>query len=605
MSRWFTPLFVLAFACSFHTPSYAATVTVESHADGHRLLVDGEPYVIKGGGGDSSKPALVAAGGNTTRTWGAGDDLMPKLEEAQQLGLKVLVGIWLGHERHGFNYDDPAQVQKQFEEAKAAVLQHKDHPAVLAWGVGNEMEGYEDGGNPKIWKAVDDIAKMIKDLDPNHPTFTVTAEIGGERVRAMHELTPHIDMVGINTYGGVHSIPERYRAAGGTKPYLVTEFGPPGTWEQSNNDWGVPLEKTSTEKADIYKSAYDALHADPLCVGSVAFTWGFKQEATATWFGMFLPDGSKLGAVDAMTEAWTGKPPADLSPVIDSLEIVGNNSVPPQGKITARLKAHDPEGRTLDVDWILKKEDKDTITGGDFRPAMPSFPAAIVSSSAERVELQMPRKPGEYRLFAFVRDGRGGAATANAPLRVTGASSDDYFGADVQLPLVVYGDNMPGGAPYTPSGYMGDAQAITIDEASTDRPHAGATCLKATFANPGGWGGVVWQSPANDWGEKPGGFDLSGATRLSFWARGSTGGEKVKIGFGILGRDAKFYDTAKSEREFTLTRQWKQFSFDLAGKDLACIKSGFYWVVAGQGKPLTFYFDDIVFETVGSADEPG
>ena len=32
-----------------------------------------------------------------------------------------------------------AMVKKQFEEAKAAVLKYKDHPALLMWGVGNEM----------------------------------------------------------------------------------------------------------------------------------------------------------------------------------------------------------------------------------------------------------------------------------------------------------------------------------------------------------------------------------------------------------------------------------------------------------------------------------
>jgi len=586
---------LLTLALTLPAATRAATVTLETKDGGAQLLVDGEPYVIKGGGGDSSKPELAKAGGNTTRTWGAGEGTQEKLDEAETLGLKVMVGLWLGHERHGFDYNDPAQVQQQFDEAKAAVMQFKDHPALLAWGVGNEMEGYEDGGNPKIWKAVDDIAKMIKALDPNHPTLTVTAEIGGERVRAMHELTPHIDIVGINTYGGVHSIPERYREAGGTKPYVVTEFGPPGTWEQPNNDWGVPLEKTSTEKAGIYKSAYEALAADPLCLGSVAFTWGFKQEATATWFGMFLPDGSKLGAVDAMTEVWTGKPPADLAPVVTRLQVTGDNIVLPGGKVTATLVAHDPENAPIDVEWVLKKEDADTVTGGDYRPDMPSYPASIVSASDAGVELKMPKKPGNYRLFAFVRDGSGGAATANVPLQVGGDSKSEYVGMEVSLPFTVYADGM-NGSPYVPSGYMGQTTAISMDEASTDRPRSGATCIKATYSNPGGWGGVTWQSPVNDWGDKPGGFELTGASKLSFWARGAAGGEKVKIGFGILGRDAKFYDTAKAEKEFTLTTDWQSFSFDLTDKNMSCIKTGFYWVVAGQGKPMTFYFDDIVYE---------
>ena len=77
------------------------------------------------------------------------------------------------------------------------------------WGIGNEMEGYKNGDNQAIWKAVNDIAAMAKQIDPNHPTMTVVAEIGGARVKCIHELCPAIDIVGINSYGGCASIPKR------------------------------------------------------------------------------------------------------------------------------------------------------------------------------------------------------------------------------------------------------------------------------------------------------------------------------------------------------------------------------------------------------------
>ena len=34
-------------------------------------------------------------------------------DEAYELGLTVSVGIWLGHERHGFDYDDADAVRRQ------------------------------------------------------------------------------------------------------------------------------------------------------------------------------------------------------------------------------------------------------------------------------------------------------------------------------------------------------------------------------------------------------------------------------------------------------------------------------------------------------------
>ena len=86
----------------------------------------------------------------------------------------------LGHERHGFDYNNADQVAKQIEEATKAIKQFKDHPAVLAWGIGNEMEGYEQGDNAAIWLCIQRIAKIAKELDPHHPPMTVIAEVGGD-----------------------------------------------------------------------------------------------------------------------------------------------------------------------------------------------------------------------------------------------------------------------------------------------------------------------------------------------------------------------------------------------------------------------------------------
>lgn len=83
------------------------------------------------------------------------------------------------------------------------------------------------------------------------------------------------------------------------------------------------------------------------------------------------------------------------------------------------------------------------------------------------------------------------------------------------------------------------------------RPHSGETCIRVDYKDPQGWAGVVWQSPAGDWGDKPGGWNLSGAERLSFWARGARGGEIVKFEFGLLGKDKRFSDSASGKSEQT------------------------------------------------------
>jgi len=70
---------------------------------------------------------------------------------------------------------------------------------------------------------------------------------------------------------------------------------------------------------------------------------------------------------------------------------------------------------------------------------------------------------------------------------------------------------------------MGNTDKLKIDEASTENPKVGNECTKVPFSAESGWAGIVWQHPAGDWGDAPGGFDLTGATTLNFWIRGKLG----------------------------------------------------------------------------------
>ena len=98
------------------------------------------------------------------------------LDRALKNGLYVTMGLEMARERHGFNYDDPAAVAAQLAEVKAEVLKYKDHPALLLWGIGNELN--LNAKNPKVWDAVNEISKMIHQVDTNHPTMTMLAGIG-------------------------------------------------------------------------------------------------------------------------------------------------------------------------------------------------------------------------------------------------------------------------------------------------------------------------------------------------------------------------------------------------------------------------------------------
>ena len=398
----------------------AAPVEVRVRKEGGRwqLVRDGQPYFIKGAGGNGSLEMLARCGGNSVRTWGA-EELPVKLDRARALGLTVTAGIWLGQVRQGFDWADTVSLARERKRVRAAVEKHKDHPALLMWALGNEVEDPE-GKNRSVWSGINDLARMVKNLDPRHPTMAVVAEIGGEKVRNFHALCPDVDILGINVYGGAPTLGERYQKLGGTKPYIVTEFGPAGIWESQKDAVGAYPEPTSTAKAELYRRAYErAVLAQPgNCLGSYAFMWGQKQEVTATWFSMFLPDGARLGAVDTLTELWTGKRPANGVPMLHSLVMEARASSAGGATVHVALKVSDPENDPLKVSWLLQREAESFGTGGDAEKVPAAFPRAILKNDATGAEVRLPEQPGLYRLFVFAHDDHGGAATANVPLRV-------------------------------------------------------------------------------------------------------------------------------------------------------------------------------------------
>ena len=172
--------------------------------------------------------------------------------------------------------------------------------------------------------------------------------------------------------------------------------------------------------------------------------------------------------------------------------------------------------------------------------------------------------------------------------------------------FVVYIDKGNRENHYIPSGWMGDYGDIKMNEQSTENPHTGSTAIQFIYtakkSQGKGWAGVYWQNPPQNWGAKKGGFDLTGMTKLTFWARGAKGGEIIqKFKVGGIGIEPKETYPDSADVEFgpvELTDTWKQYTINLAGKDLSYISGGFAWVTNVDLNPdgATFYLDDIKFE---------
>ena len=169
-------------------------------------------------------------------------------------------------------------------------------------------------------------------------------------------------------------------------------------------------------------------------------------------------------------------------------------------------------------------------------------------------------------------------------------------------PFAVYVENASKENHYAPSGWMGDYGDIKINQASTEKPRSGNYCIKITYSakmtQGAGWAGIYWQQPANNWGEKKGGYDLTGATKLTFWARGANGGEKIAE-FKMGGITGEFPDSdSMSVGPVELSKEWQKYTIDLKDKDLSHVIGGFCWAASKDDNPNGFviYLDDVIYE---------
>jgi hypothetical protein len=406
-------------ACRKSEPAaFVDAIPVEIRAEG--LFRGGKPYFVKGGGGSGCLDELAARGANSIRTWDT-NGLDQTLDRAEKLGLTVSAGIWLEPESKWFSYANPEHCAKQTARVREQVMLHRGHPALLAWGLGNEVEG--DGTNVAFWQQIDKLALLVRELDPAHPTFTAVAGMNPTKAAGMNAHAPNLGYVGINTYGAVFSLRRQLEEMGWKRPWMLTEWGPRGFWENPKCRSGAPLEQTSSEKAEMIRKAYrEVIHPSGGCLGSYVFVWGWKFEATATWFGIFTHDGQTTAVADALQEAWGGGQAANRAPGIAKMKGVPKTALAPGVEFEASVSAEDADGDPLAWEWAVLPESKGHHAGA--RPPMPkAVPETILETTADRATIKTPEKPGVYRLHAWVRDGKGHAATANLPFEVIGTEA--------------------------------------------------------------------------------------------------------------------------------------------------------------------------------------
>ncbi len=430
-------LLVCVFFFSKESNSYAQEVSkvkVKEVNGQYNFYIDNTKFEIRGVGinyadGHNFK-ALKEAGGNAFRTWGTyhADE---ELKAAKKYGFMVAMGLNIGKELWGFDYSDDKAVANQVERVKGIIKKYKNHPNLLCWVVGNELNLlFDEQGNlkmvnPKVYDAVADIVDFIHKEDPNHPVTTTFAGVIDSHLKTAIKRCPQLDFVSVQVYGDLATVEEKMRNTGINKPYLITEFGPKGFWEMPKTSWNREIEEVSGPKADgiLHRIEKGILNnKSGKCLGGFAFEWGQKQERTPTWYGMFHKDGSQTETIDNLTKLWTGKYPENRAPRVDSLSLDGKNAIQsiqlkPDKEYTAKVYAHDPDDDELKYRWEISKEVVVRSEGGEKEIEPPIVLVTVIEEEKGTFTFTTP-KEGEYRIFVYIYDGKGKVGGGNIPFLV-------------------------------------------------------------------------------------------------------------------------------------------------------------------------------------------
>jgi len=168
---------------------------------------------------------------------------------------------------------------------------------------------------------------------------------------------------------------------------------------------------------------------------------------------------------------------------------------------------------------------------------------------------------------------------------------------------------------FAPTGYEGDGANVEdvnlvqmVNDACPSRaPEPIGDCYSITYDDGAvqatqGFAAVLWQYPNNNFGAYPGISVAPGATKVTVWARGDSGGEKIELQVGgISDPTLPYRDTVNVQTgTMTLTTDWQQLTIGLPGS-YGAVLGGFGWIVkapapgtAGASPaPIVFYLDGI------------
>ncbi|WP_189360677.1 glycoside hydrolase family 2 TIM barrel-domain containing protein [Algibacter mikhailovii] len=391
------------------------------------LFRNGKPFKIRGAAGarDASFELLSKIGGNTIKVYDT-INLKSVLDRAFENQLAVIVDIRLPKYNEKYNaYSDQNQNDKLKQEVKKLVLKYRNHPALLCWNLGNEIDYPFVLIKNSFINTYNQLIDIIHTNDPNHLiSTTLTASV--KQTLAIHYHSPNLDLLGFNTFGALKRLDlvlERVNLIREPLPFYIGEYGYNGPWEQESTSWGAPIEPTSTKKSEMYANRfYNIVENDMQSVGDLVFYWGQKQERTHTWFSIFDEAGRTSEVYYKLNELWGGKssnlkhPPKIDYMLIDNKGAKDNLIYKPDMVKTAQLFFEKNKNSKYQIVWEIYAEGWDYNLADIEKDPLRISKDTINSGSSHT--FKTPDKTGPYRIFVYVYDDFGNYATTNTPFYI-------------------------------------------------------------------------------------------------------------------------------------------------------------------------------------------
>lgn len=436
IARWFS-LFVLSaislsIAVYLYTHSETKlidetkTVYIKKDQNGFKLYRNGNPFRIRGAAGDGNYlRSLADIGANTVRIYDSISEAI--LDRAYQNNLAVIIDIPIPKYTKEYNfYEDEKNNVELKDSIKILVNKYKNHPALLFWNLGNELDYPLVVKKNSFINTFNELIDIIHAEDPDHPVGTSLIPSRTQTL-SLHLHSPQLDLIGFNAFGNlkmVKPLMKKIALATNVLPYYISEYGNNGPWEETVTPWRVPIEQTSTKKAEQYIGLYNLyIRADKESLGDLAFFWGQKQEHTHTWFSIFDEEGRKSQVFYSLKSLWgspineNDKPPQIKYMLIDN-QGANDSLVYNANEIkTARIIMESKLDTTYQYKWEVFNEGWNyKQTEKEDRPR--KLPINIIDKKDRSLTFNVPDKEGPYRIFVYVYDQKGNFATTNIPFYV-------------------------------------------------------------------------------------------------------------------------------------------------------------------------------------------